>query len=130
MKIAVPVTTDNHIDSHFGHCEYFNIYTISGSNEPGEVKKIPSSNGCGCKSGIATVLADEGVTVMLAGGIGNGAINVLNNNGIEVVRGCTGSSDQIVIKYLKGEVTDSGTNCNSFDHHHHHTGGGTHSCSN
>jgi len=76
------------------------------------------------------VLADEGVTVMLAGGIGNGAINVLNNNGIEVIRGCAGSSDQIVIKYLKGEVTDSGTNCNSFDHHHHHTGGGTHSCSN
>jgi predicted Fe-Mo cluster-binding NifX family protein len=130
MKIAVPVTIDNRIDSHFGHCEYFNIYSVSGSKEIGEVKKIPSSNGCGCKSGIATVLSDEGVTVMLAGGIGGGAINVLNSNGIDVVRGCNGNPEQLVKLYIDGKLSDSGESCHQHEHHHQHghSHGESHSC--
>ena len=33
---------------------------------------------------------------MLAGGIGGGAINVLNNSGIEVIRGCSGDATEVV----------------------------------
>lgn len=51
-----------------------------------DAKKIGSPEGCGCKSDIARVLATDGVTVMLAGGIGGGAVNVLNNSGIEFIR--------------------------------------------
>ena len=40
--------------------------------------------------------ASDGVTVMLAGGIGGGAINVLNNSGIEVIRGCSGDAGEVV----------------------------------
>lgn len=29
MKIAIPVTNDNQIEDHFGHCKFYNIYTIS-----------------------------------------------------------------------------------------------------
>jgi predicted Fe-Mo cluster-binding NifX family protein len=28
MKIAVPVTKENQIDSHFGHCETYGVFTI------------------------------------------------------------------------------------------------------
>ena len=90
MKIAVPVTSDNQIDSHFGHCESYGVFTISDKNEIIEMKNVGSPEGCGCKSDIASVLASDGVSVMLAGGIGGGAINVLNNSGIEVIRGCSG----------------------------------------
>ena len=33
MKIAVPVTKENQIDSHFGHCESYGVFTISDKNE-------------------------------------------------------------------------------------------------
>jgi predicted Fe-Mo cluster-binding NifX family protein len=126
MKIAVPVTTENQIDGHFGHCESYGIFTISENNEISDVKNVDSPQGCGCKSDMASVLAADGVTVMLAGGIGGGAINLLNNNGIEVIRGCTGDAVEVVKLYLSGSVQDSGSNCHSHEGHHHEHG--AHSC--
>ncbi|PKQ60249.1 dinitrogenase iron-molybdenum cofactor biosynthesis protein [Labilibaculum filiforme] len=111
MKIAVPVTSSRQIDSHFGHCEFYNVFTISENQEIVDIQKMESPQGCGCKSNIASVLADAGVTVMLAGGIGNGAINVLNNSGIEVIRGCSGNADEVVKLYVAGSVSDSGSSC-------------------
>jgi predicted Fe-Mo cluster-binding NifX family protein len=130
MKIAVPVTSDNQIDSHFGHCDSYGVYTISEKNEITNFKTVKSPEGCGCKSDIASVLASDGVKVMLAGGIGGGAINVLNNSGIEVIRGCAGKADEIVKLYIDGLVKDSGNSCQTHEEHHndgHHNDG--HSCS-
>jgi predicted Fe-Mo cluster-binding NifX family protein len=118
MKIAVPVTKENQIDSHFGHCESYNIFTISDKNEITEIKSVGSPQGCGCKSDIASVLAADGVSVMLAGGIGGGAINVLNNSGIEVIRGCAGDSAEVVKLYIAGLVEDSGSSCHQHEAHH------------
>ncbi len=123
MKIALP-TRGNRIDEHFGHCEFYTIFTV----ENGEVLKkenLGSAQGCGCKSNIAADLQQMGVSLMLAGGIGAGAINVLAAHGIQVVRGCTGDVDQAVNLYLKGELADSGESCN---HHEHHHGEHNHSC--
>nr|WP_320118607.1 NifB/NifX family molybdenum-iron cluster-binding protein [uncultured Marinifilum sp.] len=122
MKIAVPVTSSNQIDGHFGHCEFYNIYTISEDNEIVDAQRMDSPQGCGCKSNIASVLAEAGVNVMLAGGIGNGAINVLNQSGIEVIRGCSGTAQEVVKLFVDGQVSDSGSSCN----HTHEDG---HSCS-
>jgi predicted Fe-Mo cluster-binding NifX family protein len=125
MKIAVPVTIDNKVDSHFGHCESYNVFTVSDTNEIIEVKNVSSPMGCGCKSDIANVLASDGVTIMLAGGIGGGAINVLNSSGIEVIRGCSGGAADVVKLYLSGLVKDSGSSCHVHEGHHNHG----HSCS-
>jgi predicted Fe-Mo cluster-binding NifX family protein len=119
MKIAVPVTDKNQIDGHFGHCESYNVFTISDKNEIASVKNVGSPQGCGCKSDIASVLASDGVTIMLAGGIGGGAINVLNNSGIEVIRGCSGNAAEVVKLYLKGLVEDSGISCHQHEAHNH-----------
>ena len=124
MKIAVPVTVDNHIDSHFGHCESYNVYTISDKNEITDVINVESPQGCGCKSDIASVFAEDGVSLMLAGGIGGGAINVLNSQGIEVIRGCSGDATEVVKLYLSGKVEDSGNSCQQHEEHHH----GGHQC--
>lgn len=126
MKIAVPVTSSNQIDGHFGHCEFYNVITISVTKEIVDVQTMESPKGCGCKSNIASVLAEAGVTVMLAGGIGNGAINVLNNSGIEVIRGCSGNADEVVKQYIAGLVTDSGLSCRQ--HENHDGEGGDHQC--
>ncbi len=120
MKIAVPVTSENQIDGHFGHCESYSVFTISEKKEIEEKKNVKSPQGCGCKSDIASVLAADGVTVMLAGGIGGGAINVLNGSGIEVIRGCAGDATEVVKLYLKGLVEDSGSSCKQHEAHHGH----------
>jgi predicted Fe-Mo cluster-binding NifX family protein len=120
MKTAVPVTSDNQIDGHFGHCESYSVFTINEMKEISEKKRVNSPQGCGCKSDIASVLAAEGVTVMLAGGIGGGAINVLNGSGIEVIRGCAGEATDVVKLYLKGLVEDSGSSCHHHEVHHGH----------
>ncbi len=117
MKMAAPVGLDGQIDGHFGHCEYYNVFEISEENKILSTQTIPSVNGCGCKSNIASVLAGMGVKVMLAGGIGGGAIQVLNSAGIQVVRGCSGDSRQVVAMYLEGAIADSGETCS---HHHGH----------
>jgi predicted Fe-Mo cluster-binding NifX family protein len=125
-KIAVPVTNNDKIDDHFGHCEFYNVFTISENNQIVEKETIKSEQGCGCKSNIASVLASQGVTVMLAGGIGGGAINVLNSAGIEVVRGCSGNPENVVKQYIDGLISDSGESCQQ--HEHHHAEGGEHVC--
>lgn len=117
MKIAIPSTNENSVDSHFGHCEFYQIYTISDDKEITEIQILDAPSSCGCKSNIASTLQGLGVSVMLAGGIGQGAINVLNAAGIEVVRGCAGSIETLIDLYLKGQIADGGSTC---QHNHDH----------
>jgi len=117
MKIALP-SRNNKIDDHFGHCEFFTVYTIDTEKKTIiESQVVDSPNGCGCKSNIATTLADIGVKVMLAGNMGNGAVNKLNASGIEVIRGCTGDLEKTVQDWLNGSVQDSNISCISHDCH-------------
>ena len=110
MKIALP-TMGNVVDDHFGHCEMFTVYSIDENNQVISSEVIPSVEGCGCKSGIASVLRDKGVKIMLAGNMGEGAVNVLGNNGIAVYRGCHGNVREVVDTFLAGNVADSGKSC-------------------
>lgn len=123
MKVAVP-TRGNEVDGHFGHCEAYTIFTIDTNSKIEKAEILPSPQGCGCKSNIAGVLHEKGVTVMLARNMGGGALNVLNNHGIDVYRGCSGDVNQLVETFLKGKVEDSGEGC----HHHEHQGE-EHQCS-
>lgn len=120
MKIAVPVNASGSIDNHFGHCDSYQVFSISEENKIENVENVKSPQGCGCKSDIAQVLAAKGVTVMLAGGIGNGAIHVLNRSGIKVVRGCSGMPPVLVTQYLAGVLSDSGETCRHHDRDHEH----------
>jgi len=128
MKIAVPVTKENQIDEHFGHCEYYNVFTISENKEIIDMQKVESPQGCGCKSNIASILAEKGVNVMLAGGIGGGAINVLNSNGIDVIRGCTGNAIELVNLFIKGQIADNGKSCSAHESHHANGENKDHQC--
>ena len=87
-----------------------------------EESLLPSRQGCGCKSGIAPVLAERGITMMIAGNIGNGAINVLASNGIKTIRGASGEARPAVEAWLSGALSDSGETC------HAHGGDSDHEC--
>jgi predicted Fe-Mo cluster-binding NifX family protein len=116
MKLAVP-TRGNVVDDHFGHCEAYTVFTVDANKKIEKQEMLPSPQGCGCKSNIATILREQGVTVMLAGNMGAGALNVLNHHGIEVYRGCKGDVRELAETFLKGNVEDSGEGCHEHEHH-------------
>lgn len=116
MKIALP-SRNNKIDDHFGNCEYFTLFEVDSKG--GKIfssETVASPEGCGCKSNIASVLADKGVKVMLAGNMGEGAVQVLNNSGIEVLRGCSGDVKDVAEKWIAGNLVDSGECCHQHEH--------------
>ena len=123
MKVAVP-TRGNVVDDHFGHCEAYTIFSIDENRKIFSSETLPSPQGCGCKSNIASVLKERGITVMLAGNMGGGALNVLNRQGIDVYRGCSGDVRELIQTFLEGKIGDSGVGCS----HHEHEGA-EHQCS-
>lgn len=123
-KIALP-TRNGAIDNHFGHCEFYTIITVNDENKVVSTQIMPSPQSCGCKSDIASKLQQDGVTVMLAGNMGAGALAKLSACGIEVVRGCSGPVMEVLEDYLNGDIKDSGEECS-----HHHDGDGENQCHN
>ncbi len=115
MKIALP-SYQNQVDEHFGHCEYFTVFTIDDKNKILSQETITPPAGCGCKSDIASILAQMGVKYMLAGNMGQGAVNVLGNNGIKVLRGCSGNVKEVAESWLAGNLHDSGLACAQHEH--------------
>ncbi|MDO9511147.1 MAG: NifB/NifX family molybdenum-iron cluster-binding protein [Bacteroidales bacterium] len=118
-KIAVPIQANHNINEHFGSSDQFIIYTINTENKISGSEIFNSTNGCGCKSDLASQLSAKGVSIMLASGMGAGAVNVLTQSGISVVRGCSGNAELLVKQYLNNELADSGSSCH---HDHHHDG--------
>lgn len=110
MKIALP-SNGNMVDEHFGHCQYFTVITVDDQNKIIDEQIVEPPAGCGCKTNIVGTLAEMGVTVMLAGNMGGGAVNVLTSHGIEVVRGCSGNVRDVAQAWLDGSVSDSGSSC-------------------
>jgi predicted Fe-Mo cluster-binding NifX family protein len=120
MKIAVPITSENQVNGHLGHSETYGIFTISDNKEITGMHTVPSTDGCGCRSDIASELAADGVTVLIADGIGGGATNKFKSSGISVIRGWSGDAIEVVKLYLSGKADDLGSSCyNHKDHEHH-----------
>ena len=115
MKVAIP-TRGNVVDDHFGHCEAYTIFSIDENKKIINSEILPSPQGCGCKSNIAGILQEKGVSVMLAGNMGGGALNVLTNHGIDVYRGNTGDVRQLAEAFLEGKIGDSGESCHQHEH--------------
>ena len=128
MRIAV--TYENgQVFQHFGHTEEFKIYEV----EDGKVTatEIIGSNGSG-HSALAALLDDRKIDALICGGIGGGAQAALAERGIELCAGAEGNADQAVEAYLRGELVNTGANCNHHGEGHscHDHGCGEHDCGN
>lgn len=124
MKIAVPYE-NGQVYQHFGHSALFKIY----DTENGKIlsSEIVSTNGQG-HGALVGFLVQNGVNVVLCGGIGAGAQNALAQAGIQLFGGISGAADSVVADYLAGNlVFDPNAHC---DHHDHEDGHscGSHSC--
>ena len=74
----------------------------------------------GHKPGFLPVfLKDLGAKVIIAGGMGEAAVNLFNENGIEVIVGASGICDDLVQQYIKGELKSTGSICREHQHEGH-----------
>ena len=118
MKIAVTYDNGN-VFQHFGKTESFKVYEVE--NNQVVKSEVLGSTGTG-HGALAGLLADQGIDVLICGGIGGGAQAALAEAGVELCSGAEGDTDAAVEAYLKGELTSAGATC---DHHDHEEG---HSC--
>ena len=123
MKIAV-CYENGEVFQHFGHTREFKVYEV----EDGKVvsSEIIGSQGSG-HGALAAVLSGESVDLLICGGIGGGAVAALSEQGIGLCAGVSGNADEAVAAFLRGELQNTGANC---DHHGegHHCGDHEGSC--
>lgn len=112
LKIAI-AREGSEVSGHFGHCQAYAIYeadnaTIahiedlqSPAHEPG---KLPP------------FLASHGVNLIIAGGMGQRAVDLFTDNKIEVILGVSGMVDKAAQDYYEGRLVNSGSICSEHQH--------------
>ena len=124
VRVAIPC--ENHeVFQHFGKASAMMVYDI----KDGVIvnKQEMSLQGAG-HSAIANALASWNVNVVLCGGIGQGAVDALQANGISVIRGLSGDVDVMVREYVEGHLVDDASHvCDHHEHEEHECGCG-HCC--
>ena len=114
MRIAVAYE-DGMVFQHFGHTEQFKIYDVA---DGGVVSaEVIGTGGTGHEA-LASFLKDHSVDAVICGAVGSGAQAALAEQGIEMCAGAAGSADQAVAAYLRGELVDTGVNCDHHDEAH------------
>lgn len=126
MRIAV--TYENgEIFQHFGHTEQFKIYDA----EDGRIisDKVIGTGGQG-HGALAGFLSENGVDVLICGGIGGGAQTALAEAGIRLCGGVSGSADAAAAALAAGSLDyNPDVSCDHHEHEEGHScGSGGHSC--
>lgn len=100
MKIAV--TYDNgEIFQHFGHTKQFKIYEIE--NDEIKAEEIIDTNGSG-HGILGEFLITNEVEVLICGGLGSGAKNILEENNIKVYPGVERNADEAIKDYINNKL--------------------------
>ena len=112
LKIAVPAMGTS-IGQHFGHCESFIFF----DTEDGKIVAQNTVPNPGHRPGfLPNFLADNGAQVVIAAGMGGGAVDIFNERGVEVVLGAQGDAAAAVETYLRGELKSTGSVCHEHEH--------------
>jgi predicted Fe-Mo cluster-binding NifX family protein len=117
-RIAVPLA-DGAFCPHFGGAEAFALFTVDEArgtiDAPIVLTPPPHERGA-----FPMWLRAQGVSAVLAGGMGPRAVQILERVGIEAVLGIeAGEPQQLVRAYIDGTLVASGKGCG---------GGGLHDC--
>jgi predicted Fe-Mo cluster-binding NifX family protein len=108
MKIAIP-TADGRLCAHFGHCEKFTIVTVEDGTIKGTEALEPPPHEPGV---LPRWLHEQGVDVIIAGGMGQRAQAFFAQYGIQVVVGAQPDEPaRIVRAYLDGALATGENVC-------------------
>ena len=125
MKLAVTYE-DGRVFQHFGKTKEFKIYDIVDGKVGFSMVISAGGNGHASLAGFLRML---GISVVLCGGIGPGAVQALQSLDITPIAGVTGDADQAAEDFVAGKLAENTEALCS----HHHSGGfgqgcGHHTC--
>lgn len=105
-KIAIPTQNDM-LCGHFGHSEQFAIFHTKDGKVTGREKLTPPPHEPGS---IPRWLHEQGVTDIIAGGIGQRAIQILLANKINVYVGVAPKPSEELVNDLLNDTLQAGVN--------------------
>lgn len=120
MRIAIPVE-EGRLCTHFGHCTQFAIVDCdTASRTVQEVRNVtPPPHATGV---FPKWLRDQGVNMVITGGMGEKARKMFEGYGILVLQGIASDDPEEVVKaYLEGSLKAGENGCD-------HSGHESHSC--
>lgn len=118
IKIALPLGEEKEVFQHFGKTERFHVAEVNDSRIIGQ--SVLECGDAGHEA-LAVLLKENGIDILLCGGIGPGAQEALAQCGISVIPGVSGKVDAVLIDFFTGSLKFSKeANCS----HHAHEGEG------
>jgi len=110
MKIAIP-TNNGRLSLHFGHCAQFAI--VEADAESKQIVKTEFSPPPAHEPGaLPQWLSDQGVEVVIAGGMGSRAQQLFARYGIETLVGAAETTpEDLVAAYLDGTLASGDNAC-------------------
>lgn len=122
MKIAIPLS-GGHLSEHFGHCEEFALIVADPASKQivNQTRVVPPPHAPGV---LPRWLHEQGVEVVIAGGMGPRALDLFAQHGIAVhVGSADETAENIVQAFLDGKLTGGTPRCD-----HGHGGEHGHGC--
>ncbi|MHC1578926.1 MAG: NifB/NifX family molybdenum-iron cluster-binding protein [Dehalococcoidia bacterium] len=110
MRYVVPIT-DGRVSAHFGRCSHFALFDVDESAMSVVNRQVILSPGH--EPGLLpSWLAEQGVSVVIASGMGSRAQALFNESGIEVLISVRGDDpEKAVLDCVKGELATGGNIC-------------------
>lgn len=113
MKVAV-ACDEGMVFGHFGRCREFALVEVDGT----QVRMLDRLSFAGHECGErATALAGRGVTALICGGIGAGALAHLASAGITVYGGISGPIEAVLEQFAAGNLQAVAAACEEHGRH-------------
>jgi predicted Fe-Mo cluster-binding NifX family protein len=108
MKFAIPIA-DGKLTAHFGHCKEFAILNVEENKITNKEIIIPPPHEPGV---LPRWLKEMGAHVIIAGGMGQRAIALFDEAGIQVITGAPVADPEILVKdYLENTLAVGNNVC-------------------
>lgn len=108
-RIAIPVDEAGILDAHFGHCKFFIFLDEENGQIVKEDQVVPPPHEPGL---LPKWLADKGVTDIIAGGMGERAIELFNARGVNAFVGAPKLSAKFLAEgFLNGKLEFTANYC-------------------
>ena len=107
MRIAISTDGDS-VSPHFGRCPSFTIVDI----EEGNIIKKETVDNPGHHPGfLPQFLRERNVNYIIAGGMGQRAVQLFAQEGIEIIVGVSGTIDDVIRKIANGTLEGGESLC-------------------
>ena len=123
MRIAFSAATEQGLDSpispHFGRCPFYVFVELDEKNVITGVTSIVNEHAQSHDPGqLPAYIKDQGVEVMISGGMGGRAVDFFHQYEVSVATGASGTVQESLDNYLSGKLRGDAPCNESVEHGH------------